>query len=49
MRKIGLVDGTYAHVSNYQYKQISVGKDVYVVYCDDVAIGVFPTSRYKLG
>lgn len=49
MRKIGLVGGTYAHVSNYQYKQISVGKDVYVVYCDDVAIGVFPTSRYKLG
>lgn len=46
---IDFTDGSYAHVNNYAYRQIAVGDEVYVVYCDEVAIGVFPASKYELG
>ncbi len=46
---IDFTDGTYAHVNNYSYKQLAAGQEVYVVYCDEVAIGVFPASKYELG
>lgn len=46
---VDFTDGTYAHVSGYSYRQLAVGDEVYVVYCDEVAIGVFQTSKYQLG
>ena len=40
--------GGHAHVSAYHYKKISVGDEVYVVYCDGEPIGVFRTDEYIL-
>jgi hypothetical protein len=41
-------DGSFGHVSYYDYHSLVIGSELYVVYCDREVIGVFPKDKYVL-